>query len=183
MTILDPYAPEEFAITEAQEYSFTFPAVDDASIEVYEIIEVDAVEYQYLVPYQEYQLDWNIQNHRYPLKRNGTVTFSRPHSVGTNRVMIVRNTLMDQTVDMPPYSRFNSRMVEFALDKHTMIFQEIAQRKCNASTVTPITQEVEFGAYDDFKASVMNFVVQKLYDIAAEIEASADDCSDNLAGT
>lgn len=181
--ILDAYAPEEFVITAEKEYSFTFPAFDDASIEVYEIIDVDAVEYQYLVPIEEYQLDWNQVNRRYPLKKNGKITFKRPHSVGTARVMVVRNTLMDQTIDFPPYTAFNSRQVELALDKHTMIFQEIAQRKCNAATTTPITQEIQFGAYDDFKASVMNFAVQKLYDIAAEIEASADDCSDNLAGT
>jgi len=181
--ILDAYAPEEFAITTEQEYSFTFPAFDDASIEVYEIIELDAVEYQYKVDIQDYQLDWNQVNRRYPLKKNGKVTFNRLHSVGTVRVRIVRNTLIDQTIDFPPYSAFNSRQVELAFDKHTMIFQEIADRKCNASTTTPITQEIQWGAYDDFKASVMNFAVEKLFDIAQQIEASADDCSDNLAGT
>lgn len=182
MTILDAYAPEEFDVNAEKEYQFTFPAVDNDSVEVYEIILEDGIEYQYLVPIQDYTLRWDDTNLRYPLLDRGKVTFDREHSVGCVRVRIVRNTLIDQTIDMPVYGAFNSRMVEFGLDKATMIAQEIADRKCNATTVTPITQEIVFGAYDFFPAKNLNFAVEKLYDILAEIKASADDCTDNLEG-
>lgn len=179
MTILTAYAPEAFATNDDREYSFTFPAADDAAVEVYEIITEDAVDYRYLVPRQDYSLSWNTASPRYPLKQNGKVTFSRRHSVNTSSLSIERNTLIDQTWDLPNKTgAFNGRMVEFAFDKATMICQEIADRKCNASTTTPITQLIEFASYDDFKAEVLNFAVDKLYDILFEIDASADDCSE-----
>lgn len=183
MTITADYAPEEYDLNDDRVYRFTFPAADDASVEVYEIILLEGTEYQYLVPFQDYSLIWGSGNSRYPLKTSGEVTFSRLHSVGAVRVMFARNTLIDQTCDFKKFSSFNSRAVEFELDKRTMIFQEIAQRKCNAVVTTPMTQPVVYGAYDDFKASVVNWSIARLFAIAAEIDASADDCTDNLGGT
>lgn len=176
MTILTAYAPNELDLTSDRVYKFDFPAADDRSVEVYEIIDVDGDELRYLVPVQDYTLTWNSPNPRYPLKRNGKVTFNRRHSVDTLRVSIERNTLIAQLIDFPKYQPFKTRMVEFAFDKATMIFQEIAERKCNASTTTPITQEITFGSYEDIRANELNFAVQKLFDIAQEIKDSADDC-------
>jgi hypothetical protein len=183
MTITTEYAPEEVALNDDREYSFTFPAADEQSIEVYEIILFEEVEYQYLVPVQDYTLETKVFRARNPLINGGTVKFNRLHSVGTQRIMFVRNTLIDQTADFPPFRPLNTQMLEFTFDKHTMIFQEIADRKCSAVTLTPITQEIIFGSYFDLKAEVLNFAVDKIFTILAEIDASADDCSDDLENT
>lgn len=184
MTISTLYVPEQFATNSDREYAFTFPAADDASIEVYEIITVDAVDYRYLVPVQDYTLHWNSPNPRYPLKRNGVVRFTRRHSVDTAAVRIERNTLIDQTIDLPTLDgSFSTRMIEFAFDKHTMICQEISDRKCDVATTTPITQLITFGSYSYLPAKQINFAVEKLFNILFEIDASGTDCSDDLEGT
>ena len=176
----DAYVPVERDLTVNRIYSFPWPAADDGAIEVYEIIDVDGTEYQYLVPVHDYFLSWGSNAPRNSLKRNGEIHFSRLHSVGTARVLIVRNTLMDQTIDMPAFTSFNGRMVEFAFDKATMICEEIAQRKCDVTTATAITQEVAYSAYDDFKAATLQFSVEKLFAILLEIDTSGEDCSDRL---
>lgn len=183
MTILVAYAPEEFALDADREYSFTFPAVDDESIEVYEIIHEDGTDYRYLVPPQDYTLVWNSPSPRYPLRQNGVVVFNRRHSVGTTLVRVERNTLINQTIDFPLGNRtaFNGRMVEYAFDKATIICQEIAQRKCDVSVTTyPITQTVQFGSYDDFPANQINYAITKLFTILQEIDATGEDCTEDL---
>ena len=186
MTVTTIYAPEEYAVNDDREYSFTFPAADDKSIEVYEIILVDAIEYAYLVPVQDYKLVWNTPEPRYPLKQNGVVTFSRNHSAGAVRVRFERNTLIDQTIDFPIGARtaFNGRMVEYAFDKAMIITQEIAQRKCNVVVSSyPLTQEILFSSYDYFPAAQINYAVEKQYTILQEIDASGDDCTEDLGNT
>lgn len=179
MTILTQYSPEEFLLDDSLSYSFTFPAADDAAVEVYEIIDVEGTEYRYRVPITDYSLIWNTSEPRYPLRQNGVITFSRAHSSGSVAVSIERNTLIDQTADFPfRDGGFNSRAVEFALDKAMMICQEIASRKCNVVTTTPMTQEIVFRNYGYFPEKHINFQMQKTFDILAEIDASGDDCSE-----
>lgn len=182
MTILTQYAPEEFTLTDEREYAFTFPAADDGAVEVYEIIDEGEGPLRYRVPVQDYTLRWNTTSPRYPLKQNGVVQFSRLHATYATKVVIERNTFIDQTIDFPHrHSPFNGRMVEFAFDKAMMICQELAERKCQVDVTTPMTQEIVFASYDDFKASVVNFQVNKTFTILQEIDASAEDCTEEAA--
>lgn len=175
MTILSAYVPEILTPTAApRTYAFSFPCVGPEAIEVYEII--GGTERQ-LVKVQDYSIRFG-SHPRDPLKSNGSVTFNRPHKTGTTNIVIERNTPITQLVDFPVFRSFNGRMVEFALDKLTMICQEIAERKCDVVTTTPITQLITFTAYDDFKASVLNFAMDKINDILIEIDNSAEDCRD-----
>ena len=108
------------------------------------------------------------------------ITFTRPHSEGTVKISLERNTLIDQTIDLPKHAKaYNGRIIGVAFDKATMIFQEIAQRKCNVNVTTPITQTVDWTAYDDFRAEVLKASVDKLYAIANEIKNTGDDCTFN----
>lgn len=185
MTIDADYAPNTFAVNDEREYAFDFPAADDQSIEVYELINVNGTEYRYLVPVQDYTLTWNSPFPRYPLKINGKVNFNRRHSVDTTSVVIERNTLMDQVIDFKRAGAFKTRDIEFAFDKATMICQELAERKCGVSVPSypAITQDVVFGSYEDIRASEINFAVNKIFTILAEIAASGEDCTDDLEST
>lgn len=180
MTILVDYLPNSFVTNDDRRYVFDFPAADDQSIEVYEILNINGTDFRYLVPVQDYTLTWNSPFPRYPLKINGVVEFTRRHSVNTTAIVIERNTLIDQTIDFKNVSDFKTRDIEFAFDKATMICQEIAERKCDVATVTPITQEVVFGSYEDIRASELNFAMQKIYDILFEIDQSGQDCTEDL---
>lgn len=185
MPITKGYAPEVYSPPLANKnYHFPFNFIEQSSIEVYEIITKDGVDYRYLVPITDYKIQELTNRPRYAVKDGGRVIFSRPHSLGITAVSIERNTLIDQVADWPKHaSSYNGRTVGIAFDKATMIFQEIAERKCGVVVSTPITQEVDWTAYDDFKASVLKFSVDKLYQIALEIDESGEDCSDNLEGT
>jgi hypothetical protein len=48
-------------------------------------------------------------------------------------ISIERNTKITQQVDFQPYGPFPANIVEFALDKLTMIAQELDVRKCNCA--------------------------------------------------
>jgi hypothetical protein len=69
-------------------------------------------------------------------------------------------------------------MIEFTLDKHTMICQELAYRKCDALVGTEMTQLIRFEAYTPFRANEVTFALDKIIAILAEIAASAEDCRD-----
>jgi hypothetical protein len=106
----------------------------------------------------------------------GSVQFPAQFADNISSIAIERNTLIDQTIDWPNASPFNGRTVEAALDKLTMICQEMVQRKCSAVTSTPITQEITWRAYDEFSAEVIDFAMDKMADILLEISSTAQDC-------
>jgi hypothetical protein len=174
MTILSAYKREILLPTDDRLYNFSFPCVGPEAVEVYEITGVNT---RNLVKVQDYSIRFS-SHARDPLKSNGSIRFNRPHIDDTIRVVIERNTPITQLVDMPVFRSFNGRMVEFVLDKLTMICQEIAERKCGVQTITPITQLITFTAYDDFKASVLNFAMDKMNDILIQIDTSSEDCRD-----
>ena len=185
MTILaeNAYAPYESSDLTTDVHSFGFPFASPDALEVYEIVRLsDGELYQYLLPPQDYSLTWNSPV-RTPTLSGGTVTWNRGYYRQTEQVRILRNTLIDQTVDMPNFDAFDGRMVEYALDKATMICEEIAARKCNATVTTPMTQEIIFDGYRTYDAEALNFASDKLYQILLEIDQSADDCTDDLDNT
>ena len=178
MPITKIYEPVQYDTLDANRvYRFGYNYIEDSSIEVYELITEDAVTYKYLVPVTDYDLKPLTNRPRYPVKDGVQVRFSRLHSVGTVGVRIERNTLIDQVADFPRHANsYNGRMVGLAMDKATMIFQEIAKRKCQVVTTTAVTQEVDWTAYDDFKQTVLKFSVDKLFAIALEIDTTGEDC-------
>lgn len=182
MSVFDLYAPEDFPLVSferGQEYIFTFSYLENSSVEVYEIIENEGVELRYLVPVTDYFLYPNITDSRYPLARGGRVVFNRRHSQGTIRVTIERNTLIDQTVDFPNVRYYNPRQLEIAADKHTMICQELAVRKCLVDvTGLDLRQRVTITQYDDYKGSVIQFILDKITEILLAIDTSGEDCRD-----
>jgi len=175
MTVTTAYAPVDQTLNAARKYSADFPFSSVDSVEVYELIDGS----RYLVPVSEYTIE-TFGDTRYGLFDNATVTFSRIHSAGTTGVRIERNTLIDQTVDMPKVDSFVGRSVEYALDKATLICQEIAERKCEVDVTTPITQTYNFTGYFGFVAADINAAVAKLYAIMLEIDTTGEDCSARL---
>jgi len=173
MTIIVGYNPQDQALTPNRVYSADFPFSERSSIEVYELI--DGL--RYLVPVNDYTLEV-FGDTRYSIYDNARITFSRVHSLGTTAVRIERNTLIDQTVDFPKVSPFIGRMVEYTLDKATLICQEIAERKCLVNVTTPITQTKNFTGYFGFNAADINAAVAKLYAIMLEIDQTGEDCSE-----
>jgi hypothetical protein len=76
------------------------------------------------------------------------------------------------------------RMIEYTLDKHMMICQEIAYRKCDADVGDlEMTQLIEFEPYTPLLAAELNFQIQKTFDILEAIANSAEDCRDRLDET
>jgi hypothetical protein len=178
MTILDPYTPYASTDLTTDTHGFDFPVSSPDAVEVYEIVRLtDNTLYQYLVPPGDYTLTFSSPQ-RTPSLSGGKVEFLRDYYTQTEEIRIKRNTLIDQTVDFPSFTAFNGRMVEYALDKATMICQEIADRKCNVVVATPMTQEIIFDGYRTFDAEALNFATDKLYQILLEIDQSADDCTD-----
>lgn len=185
MTILteDAYVPYKSSDLTTDSHPFDFPFASPDAIEVYEIVRLsDGILYQYLLPLQDYTLTWDSP-YRTPTLSEGRITWNRPYYSQTEQVRILRNTLIDQTVDMPNFQAFNGRMVEYALDKATMICEEIATRKCNTLVTTPMTQEIIFDGYRSFDAEALNFATDKLFQILLEIDQSADDCTNDLDNT
>ena len=192
MTVLVMYAPRVVPARRAggdpglidgrhRRYGIPWESAGKDDIEIYEIArDANAAERRReRVRPQDYEIRYNKQ-FRSPINESGNVTITRPHPDWVTHVSIERNTLIDQTVDLKRWSAFNGRMLEYALDKHTMIAQELVQRKCTAVTSIPITQEITFSAYDDLKASVVNFAVNKLLTILWEIKQTAVDCKDDV---
>lgn len=177
--ILQQYEPEAFLPRFPREYPFTFEHIGLQAIEVYEI--PDGFNQKRLVNPNDYTVDF--RSDRLPIYAGGVIKFSRPHSLGTVAISIERNTRITQLVDFPTGREFPAVMVEYALDKATMIFQEIAKRKCDAVVGTPMTQELTFQPYGYFPASALNFALDKLFAIATEIDNSAEDCVDRPEDT
>ena len=185
MPILNDYTITERNLNEKRRYNFPHNFIEQNSIEVYEIIVGEGgVEYQYLVPVTDYSIQENTTRPRYSLKDGAWITFNRRHSVGTVRVMLLRNTIIDQSTILPKSAlSFNGRIIGVMADKAMMICQELALRKCQSNVSTPMYQTVDFTAYDHYKQSELTNMVEKLYQILREIDASVDDCRDNLENT
>jgi hypothetical protein len=173
--ITEAYAPEEYSVNADQFYRFTFPCVGAEAVEVYEVLSTGQ---RIRVRLQDFTLRF-ASSPRDPLKYRGSVQFLRDHTADTELVRIERNTFMDQVVDFKRYTPFNTRMIEFALDKLTMIAQEIAQRKCDVGVTVPITQEITFGSYWAIQAQQINRALEKINRILFEIDQSGSDCRVN----
>jgi len=178
MILTDDYSPAEQTIGEPHELiRFPWPSVGLESIEVYE---VDAEGVYTLVSANDYTVFFSGANGFLLDYTGGKVQFTRLYSEGATAVSIQRNTLMTQTVDFLNREIFTPEIIEFALDKHTMILQEIAFRKCEDTGGTPvstsITQLIAFSAYGQFMAEALSLGLDKLTQISFEITQAKESC-------
>lgn len=98
---------------------------------------------------------------------------------GTVQISVERNTPITQLLDFKEFGVFPMRDIEYTLDKHMMICQEIAYRKCDADVGgLEMTQLISFDPYTPLYANEVQFSVQKLIDILLAIATSAESCRD-----
>jgi hypothetical protein len=176
------YVPVVVAYTGQEEIAFLLENSGASSIEVWIITDGGI---RYLMPVQNYGL--SLPSNR-PLFNGGTIIFTAEVPVQTASISIERNTPIVQVTDYQlaggfsnqshSSASFPSPSIEFALDKATMIAQEIAYRKCNAVVTIDMDQLISFTRYTQFTAAMLNGALDKLTAILLEIDTSADDCRD-----
>ena len=140
MTITVIYSPESQNYTGLVTYPIGFESIGAEALEIWA---VDASGNRTYLPPSDYT---SLFYGDTPIYDGGEFTMTVPPPVGTVSLSIERNTPITQLVDFQPYGRFGANIVEFALDKLTMICQEIDARKCNKvdqlPTATGITPNV-----------------------------------------
>jgi len=118
MTIDSVYQPEEFVVTGPQVYDFVFENDGSSSVYVYEKT-IGGTEI--FVSPSNYSL---VVNGSGPIHDGGTVTFLVAHGADVSHVVIKRETEMLQVIDFEDGKPFPADVVEYALDKLTMMRQE-----------------------------------------------------------
>ena len=127
MTITAIYTPELYEYREVDwgPYPFLFESI---GAEAFEVWAVDVNLVRTYIPPADYTVVFNGET---PIYDGGSVTLTKDPPFGTVKLSLERNTPITQLVDFYPYGRFGANVIEFALDKLTMICQELDARKCN----------------------------------------------------
>jgi hypothetical protein len=164
---------------------FDYPTIGDEAMEIYEI---NALGVRTLTPLDSYYILYSGAIGVQTAISGGNVIFTRPYLDDTVEISIERNTPIYQLADFKQFGEMHMNVIEFVMDKITMIMQEIAYRKCNVSdgetgTTIEIDQLVDFYAYGPFRATTLDFVINKATGLAAEIKAEKTDCSEDLENT
>jgi hypothetical protein len=133
VTIDSNYSPESFTPNVLREYVFTFEYINQADIQVVEVLSDDT---QILVDPNRFTLTGSGQ---LPIYDGGTVTFTDNHTNTTVSVVISRVTPASQLVDYQAYGSFPAETHEFALDKLTMIIQELSAQGVISGGEGPVT--------------------------------------------
>ena len=165
------YQPVVVAYTGVTSYQFQLETVGPLAFELWYIGADDS---RSLASPDRYTVTFSGVS---PLYDAGTVKLTKPAPEGTASLSIERNTPITQMLDFKAFSAFPLNMVEFTLDKHMMICQELAYRKCDAVVTTQMTQLISFDAYTPFYASEITFALQNIIDILNQIAGTAQDCS------
>lgn len=171
MSITKQYIPEWQDANEDDEYSFFFESIGAQALEVYEVNGLGVP--TFLSP-NFYSVEFVG---RRPLFDGGNIIITQHQIPDFTALKMVRNTPIYQTVDWKTFARFPSVMVEFALDRLTMILQELNNRLCDNDLYTPVTvidQLITWEPYDPYYASRLNFALDKLTLIAQEIAAGKE---------
>ena len=151
--------------------------------EAFELWYVDANEARTLAPPDHYTVRFSGQ--AIPIYDALFVTVN-PLKVpaGTVTLSIERNTPITQLLDFEQTYNFPMRDIEYTLDKHMMICQELNYRKCDADTTgLEMTQLISFDPYTPLYANEVTFSVQKLIDILFAIASTAEVCTDRPEDT
>jgi hypothetical protein len=130
MTVNVIYNPEIFAV-DGLSYEYTFETI---GADVVEVFEVDAGGVRTYVDPTGYTI---ALGSGVPVYVGGIVTFGSTVTVGTVGIVIERSTPITQLIDLENYGRFPPDVIEFGLDKLTMIAQEMDANKCECDEVTP----------------------------------------------
>ena len=172
--------PGEFG----EELRFDYPTIGRIAMEVFEITE-EGVRTE--ASLDSYKMIFSGGFSPRIIEDGGTVIFTRPYREDTFVISIERNTPITQLTDLKKFGNFHMDIIEFIMDKITLILQEIAFRKCNQEggpyVTTEITQLVDFFAYGPFEATTLDFVIDKATAIALEIKLAKNDCSNDLENT
>ena len=173
MTVLnESYAPTLIPYTEGVDvYSFEYEIIGP---DAFELWYVDTNDDRTLASPDRYYVTFTGSA---PLWNGGTVTLTKPPLDGTTTLSLERNTPLTQLLDFGEWSAFPLRMVEFTLDKHTMICQELASRKCTVTVSGGMTQLISFDPYTPFYADEVTYALDKIIDILNEISSTSTDCS------
>lgn len=177
MTITNTsYAAERYnAVVGVVRYDFLFESIGALAFELY--AEDDIGGRRRISP-DDFAVEFYDAR---PLFNGGRVTLTSPLLEGETVLSIERNTPITQLVDMQPWSRTRLKQIEFALDKATMICQEIAYRKCTDDEGTPqateMSQLIPFDIYGPFRSTSLDAAIDKLTRIMLEIKAAKEDCS------
>lgn len=172
------YQPEVKTYVPGQE-EYTFE-LEMSGVEAFELWYVDntdpEAEVRTRAPTTDYLVTFNSQP---PIYEGGTVKITNFNNIpsDTTVVSIERNTPIYQLLDFSEFTAFPLKMIEYTLDKHTLICQELAYRKCGAVVEgTEMTQLISFDPYTPFYATELTFALDKIIAILAEIAATATDC-------
>jgi hypothetical protein len=171
MTVALAYAPESFAPqSKAKSYKFDMESTGLSSIEVYEIYADDV---RLLLPASRYTIEFSGTQ---PIFDGGNLLITNGPRAGTESIVIERNTIITQLVDFNRVKKFTPDILEFTLDKATMILQEINKRKCG-DEIPDIFQTIDLFPYGPFGATILNDALTLLVDTIKAMEAAKDDCS------
>lgn len=118
-----------------------------------------------------------------PAYVGGTITLTGDIDDTVDRISIERNTPIKQLCDFSSFAPFHMDLIEFTLDKLTMIIQEIAYRKCSIAVTLPITQELTFNPQDVLYVSMVDFALDKVTAYCLQMATSGADCTNDLENT
>jgi hypothetical protein len=186
MTIAAQYAPVKVLMPAVGSF-FAFESIGPESIEVWMETEtvVAGVFDRVRLPQSQYSA-FMASGNSSPAYVGGLIVLAVgavPNTV--DQISIERNTPIKQLADFSNFEPFHMDMIEFALDKLTMIIQEIAVRKCNVTPLSPadIKQELTWNRQDVFYASMVDFALDKLISYCAQMVANGNDCRNDLENT
>jgi len=131
MTVEIIYIPTVRDYIGLDDYVFDYDIVGAIALEVWA---VDAADVRTFIAPTDYTL---VLNGTAPIYDGGTITLTAEAPVGTVFLSLERNTPITQLVDLQQYGKFSADVVEFMIDKLTMICQEIAASKCDKVDQTP----------------------------------------------
>ena len=118
MTIDSRASFQTFNVNATRRYVHNLEAI---AFTIY-VYEVDANDALTLVSFNDLDVNYSGQP---PIFDGGTVQFLREHTPGTVKVLVKRQTGIEQKIDYQAYDPFPAETHEFALDKLTLICQEI----------------------------------------------------------
>lgn len=169
MSVTKSYTAE-FSLVAGREYTFFFELI---GTQAFELWATDSEDNRWLIPPNQYTM--KLTGTR-PLFDGGVVTLNDDPAEEVFQYVAVRNTPIDQTVDFQNFTRFPEVLVEFAMDKLTMIAQELNDKLCDQvpgeEPATPLTQELIWESYDPFPAGNLNFALDKMTQICVELDAT-----------
>ena len=124
MTIDSTYTPQTFAPNDARTYTFTFEHIGAGTVVVSYLRRSGDTSTVEAIPPTGYSIDVGVAEAG--IYTGGTVVISQyPPYADVVSIVITRRTPITQLVDYQPYTPFPADVTEFALDKQTLIDQEI----------------------------------------------------------